>query len=205
VLAPRSIALDGEGARFGVGFAVFDRTGTAVASGQERKIYSANSDVPVRYELTIPVQPGSYRVRLAAIDLEGNSGSVEREVEAVSMEGQAFAFGDLLLGTAREIKAADLRPPVILKVTDGLLGTYTELYTDKPGTLDATDVVSEVADTADGPTLQTGVAQLRERATARFARRSASCQSARCPAATWRGSSLRRPAKPLASSHDLLR
>jgi VWFA-related protein len=157
-----------KGLDLGIGFAVFDRTGNAVASGQERKIYSANSDVPVRYELTIPVDPGSYRVRLAAIDIEGNSGSVEREVEAFSMEGQAFAFGDLLLGTAREIKAADLRPPVILKVADGLLGTYTELYTDKPGTLEGTDVVFEVADTADGPTLQTGVAQLRERADRTF-------------------------------------
>jgi VWFA-related protein len=148
----------------GMGFAVFDRTGNSVASGQERKIYSANSEVPVRYDLTVAVTPGRYRVRLAAIDIEGNSGSVERDVEAFSMEGQAVAFGDLLLAPARELKTGDLRPSVIVKVNDGQLGTYTEIYTDKPGMLDNTDVVFEVADNADSPTLQKGIVQVRERA-----------------------------------------
>ena len=145
-----------------MGFAVFDKVGSVVASGQERKIYSANSDVPVRYELTIPVPPGSYRVRLAAIDLEGHRGSVERDVEAFRMEGQALALGDMILAPARDLRGGDLRPPVVLRVSDGELGTYTELYTDAPGSLDSTNVVFEVADTADGPTLQSSVAEVRE-------------------------------------------
>jgi VWFA-related protein len=151
-----------KGLDIAIGFGVFDRTGAVVASGQERKIYSANSDVPIRYDLTIPVSPGTYRVRLAAVDLAGKSGSVEREVDVFGMEGQALAFGDLILAPVRETARGDLRAPVVLKVDDGQLGTYTELYTDKPGSLEQTTVAFEVADTADGPTLQSGTAQMRE-------------------------------------------
>ena len=74
------------------------------ASGQERKIYSANSDLPIRYDVTIALDPGRYRVRLAAIDLAGNSGSVEREVDAFRMDGQELAFGDLILTPVRDAK-----------------------------------------------------------------------------------------------------
>jgi VWFA-related protein len=146
-----------------VGFAMFSQTGAAVASGQERKIYSANSDLPIRYDLAIAVDPGTYRLRLAAIDTAGTSGSVEREIHAFGMSNQAVAFGDLILSAVREGKAGDVRPAVILQISDGHLATYTELYTNKPGTLDDTTVRFEVADTEDGPTLQTGVAEIRER------------------------------------------
>ena len=37
-----------DGLDLAIGFAVFDRQGAVVASGQERKVYSANSDVPIR-------------------------------------------------------------------------------------------------------------------------------------------------------------
>ena len=36
-----------------IGFAIFDDVGKAVLSGQERKIYSANTDLPIRYELAV--------------------------------------------------------------------------------------------------------------------------------------------------------
>ena len=134
-----------------IGFAVFDQLGKAVASGQERKIYSANSDLPIRYELAVAVDPGTYRVRLAAIDTAGKSGSVERDVPAFGMASQEFAVGDLILSSVRDGRGNDLRAPVVLQVGDGQLATYTELYTNKPGTLDDSKVVFEIADTADGP------------------------------------------------------
>jgi tetratricopeptide (TPR) repeat protein len=146
-----------------IGFAVFNQVGAPVASGQERKIYSANSDLPIRYDLAIAVDPGTYRFRLAAIDTAGMSGSVEREVHAFGMSNQAVAVGDLILSAVRQGKPGDVRPPVILQIADGQLATYTELYTNKAGTLDDTNVMFEVADTEDGPTLQTGAAEIRER------------------------------------------
>lgn len=146
-----------------IGFGVFDRSGKVVSSGQERKIYSPNSDVPIRYDLSIPLDPGTYRIKLAAIDLAGNSGSVERDIDAFRMD-QELAFGDLILAPMRDREMGELRAPVVLQVTDGQFGTYTELYTNKPGALDETRVVFEVADTADGPTLQSAIAEVRERA-----------------------------------------
>jgi tetratricopeptide (TPR) repeat protein len=52
----------------------------------------------------------------------------------------------------------------VLRVADGQLATYTELYTNKPGALDDAKVMFEIADTADGPALQTSAADIRERA-----------------------------------------
>jgi VWFA-related protein len=147
-----------------VGFALFNDVGKPVLSGQERKIYSANSDLPIRYELALAVDPGTYRLRLAAVDTAGKSGSVEREVLAFGMTNHELAVGDLILSSVRDGRGNDLRAPVVLKVGDGQLATYTELYTNKPGTLDDTKVVFEVADTADGPALQTSPAEIRERA-----------------------------------------
>ncbi len=146
-----------------IGFAVFDNLGKPVLSGQERKIYSANTTLPIRYELAVAVDPGVYRVRLAGVDLTGKSGSVEREVTAFGMTNHEFAIGDLILNSVRQGTDSDLRAPVVLKVADGLLATYTEIYTNQPGTLDDTKVVFEVADTAEGPTLQTSEAEFRER------------------------------------------
>ena len=147
-----------------IGFAVFDQLGKPVVSGQERKIYSANSDLPIRYELVVAVDPGTYRLRLAAIDVAGKSGSVEREVPAFGMSNHEFAIGDLILSSVREGRGNDLRAPVVLQVGDGQLATYTELYTNKPGSLDDSKVMFEIADTADGPALQTSPAEIRERA-----------------------------------------
>ena len=146
-----------------IGFAIFDDMGKVVLSGQERKIYSANTDLPIRYELAVPVDPGQYRLRLAAVDMSGKSGSVEREVPAFGMANQEFAIGDLILSSVREGKGNDLRAPVVVQVADGQLATYTELYTNKPGTLDDTKVTFEIADTADGPALQSSNAEIRER------------------------------------------
>ncbi|MEO5741012.1 MAG: VWA domain-containing protein, partial [Vicinamibacterales bacterium] len=147
-----------------IGFAIFDETGKPVLGGQERKIYSANTDLPIRYELAVGVDPGEYRLRLAAIDLSGKSGSVEREVSAFGMTNHELALGDLILSSVRDGRGNDLRAPVVLRVADGQLATYTEMYTSKPGALDDTKVLFEVADTADGPALQTSTADIRERA-----------------------------------------
>jgi VWFA-related protein len=147
-----------------IGFAIFDEAGKVVLSGQERKIYSANSDLPIRYELAVAVDPGNYRLRLAAVDMAGKSGSVERAVPAFGMANHELAIGDLILSSVREGRGGDLRAPVVLKVTDGQLATYTELYTNKPGALEQTKVTFEIADTPDGPALQTTAGDIRERA-----------------------------------------
>jgi VWFA-related protein len=163
VMAAEIDPVPGDGALdIALGFALYNDSGRLVASGQERKVYSPNTELPIVYDLTMAVDPGSYRMRLAAIDLAGNSGSVERDVQAWKMSDQEIAVGDLILSGARGIKTGDIRPPVTLKVKDGQLAIYTELYTNKPGALKDTKVVFEVADNAEAPTLRSDVAEIRE-------------------------------------------
>src|SRR5204862_370131 len=113
VMAAEIDPVAGDGALdIAMGFALYNDSGRLVASGQERKIYSPNTDLPILYDLTMAVDSGSYRLRLAAIDLAGNSGSVERDVQAWKMDDQEIAVGDLLLSPARGMKTGDIRPPV---------------------------------------------------------------------------------------------
>jgi VWFA-related protein len=147
-----------------IGHVLYDGEGKPVNAGQERKIYSANTDRPLRYETALSVSPGKYRFRIAAIDLAGNSGSVERDVVAFQTNGQELALGDLMLASAREAKNGSLRPPVLLKVDDGQIATFTELYTNKPGALKEAKVTFEIAEAADSPTLTSDAAQYRSRA-----------------------------------------
>src|SRR5918994_8016783 len=104
-----------------IGFALFGPAGQPVMGGQERKIYSANSDLPIRYELAVAVDPGEYRLRVAAVDMSGKSGSVEREVTAFGMAHHEFALGDLILSSVRDGRGNDLRAPVVLQISDGQL------------------------------------------------------------------------------------
>jgi VWFA-related protein len=147
-----------------IGHALYDKEGRAVDAGQERKIYSPNSDRPLKYELVLSVNPGTYRFRLAAIDLAGNSGSVEREVQAWQTAGQELAVGDLMLSGVREAQSGNLRPPVTLRIDDGQVASFTELYTNRPGALEEAKVVFEIAEDAEAPTLRSGVADIRARA-----------------------------------------
>ncbi|HEV3215943.1 MAG TPA: VWA domain-containing protein [Vicinamibacterales bacterium] len=146
-----------------IGHALYDEEGRLVDVGQERKIYSPNSDRPLRYETALSVNPGKYRFRIAAIDLSGNSGSVEREVQAWQTGGQQLALGDLMLAGIRDTRGGAIRPPVLLKVDDGQLAAFTEVYTNKPGSLDDAKVSFEIAEDADGPMLKSDVAQYRLR------------------------------------------
>jgi len=164
VMAAEIDPVAGDGALdIAMGFALYNDSGRLVASGQERKIYSPNTDLPILYDLTMAIDSGSYRLRLAAIDLAGNSGSVERDVQAWKMDDQEIAVDDLLLSPAHGLKTGDIRPPVTLKIQDGQLATYTELYTNKPGALEDTKVVFELADNAEGPTLRSDVGEIRAR------------------------------------------
>ena len=146
-----------------IGHALYDQDGRTVSAGLERKIYSPNSDRPLRYEMALSVDPGKYRFRIAAIDLAGNSGSVEREVQAWQTAGQEFALGDLMLAGVKDTRGGTIRPPVLLKVDDGQVATFTELYTSKPGSLDDAKVTFEIAEDADAPMLKSDVAAYRAR------------------------------------------
>jgi VWFA-related protein len=164
-----------------IGHALYDQTGRAVDVGQERKIYSANSDRPLRYEIGILVNPGTYRLRLAAIDLSGNTGSVDREIYAPQTNSQDVAVGDLMLASAHDFEGGAIRPPVLPKVDDGVLQAFTEIYTNKPGSLAQVQVAFDVAEGADAIALKSTSASFQVRPDGMSAAAAANVQVAALP------------------------
>src|SRR5438270_9581022 len=67
--------------------------------GQERKIYSPNSDRPLRYEMALAVNPGKYRYRIAAIDLAGN----RSEEHTSELQSQSNLVCRLLLEKKKDL------------------------------------------------------------------------------------------------------
>ena len=125
-----------------IGFAMFDEMGKAVLSGQERKIYSANTDLPIRYELA----RGRRSRHLSAAARRCRYGGEERQRRA---RGAGVRHGEPRVRAGRshpQRRCAKDAATIFarlscLQVADGQLATYTELYTNKPGALDDTKVV----------------------------------------------------------------
>jgi Flp pilus assembly protein TadD len=168
-----------------IGHVLYDRSGNVVTVGQERKIYSANTDRPLRYEMTVAADPGVYQLRVGAVDLAGHSGSVEREVQVWSVTGRDVALGDLMLANVHEATSGTVRPPVVAKVSDGKVAAFTELYTNKPGSLDASTVAFDVAEDADAPALTSDSMRFRPRDDGTSAQASAVLSVSALPAGSY--------------------
>jgi len=146
------------------GFVLFDREGRSVLNGGERKIFVGSPGIePLKYDVSLAVEPGIYKLRFGVIDDAGNRGSVEREVQAWQMSGDALAVGDLMLSEGAEGRTSTLRPPVNLRVDSGRLAAYMELYSDRPDVLDRAAVMMEIAEREDSPAIFSGPAAIRAR------------------------------------------
>ena len=99
------------------------------------------------------VEPGQYRLMLAAVEDEGRHGSLTHRFDACRMADQPFAMGDLMLTTAEADDAIAARPQVVPRLTAGHLRTYLELYSDDPAELRGLRVRTEVARTPTGTAL----------------------------------------------------
>lgn len=147
-----------------LGFVLFDREGRTVLTGGERKIFVGSPGTePLKYDVSVAVEPGIYKLRFGVIDDAGNRGSVEREVQAWQMSGDALAVGDLMLSEGAEGRTSTLRPPVNLRVDSGRLAAYMELYSDRPEVLDRAAVFMEIAEREDSPAIFSGPAAIRAR------------------------------------------
>jgi VWFA-related protein len=136
-----------------LGFVLFNSQGRAVNSGSERKIFTLAGAHSVEYDLALTVEPGSYRLRFAAIDGAGNRGSLEHDVRVWQMAGDKVVVGDLMLGRAGPGSGRALRPVVNTRIDNGQLAVYTEFYSNRPETLEEVDVVMEIAAEETGPAL----------------------------------------------------
>jgi VWFA-related protein len=146
-----------------VGMVLSDADGKTVTSSLQRATLSAADGVrgPVLEHLAaLVVDPGTYTLKLAAIDAGGRRGSIERPVNAWQMSGVPFAVSDLLIGDVPAKPAEGLRPAVEAHLATGQLGAYMELYSDQPDYFASAQVRVEVAKDSAGPALASALGQL---------------------------------------------
>jgi len=148
-------------AEYTIGYVLIDDQGNVAASGQEkRKLDSIDrrSTSALGFATALVVDPGNYHVRFGVVDAEGRRGSVIRDVHAWKTKGEAFAAGDLMVGSLNGNQP--MRPQVEPRVADGRLAAYVELYASSPAAFADAAVTIEIADDQDGAALTSAAAQL---------------------------------------------
>ena len=149
----------------GIALAVFDREGEVVADSIERTTLAptgGGSSRVLTYVRGFLVEPGTYTLRLAAIDGGGRLGSIEHEVQAWQMSGERLAIGDLIVNDAPASPGEGIQPGVDVRLDTGRLAAYLELYADDPEAFARAEVAIEIAEDESGPALTTGAASLRD-------------------------------------------
>ena len=106
------------------------------------------------------VNPGTYTLKLAAIDQQGRRGSVEHRFDARLRVGGPFRFGDLMLADG-EVGSA-LKPKIEARVSRQAVTAYTEIYASDPVRFEGASVMFEVAREPNGPTLASAAGVLAE-------------------------------------------
>lgn len=119
--------------------------------GAEPPVGQATGDV-LPFSTTIPIAPGTYLVRVAAMDSSGRVGSVEHRVDARPVPiGALSATGPLLVRVSNR-PASDPRLALDGVSQDERLAMEIDLLGDS-ARLSGADVTFEVASTAEGPAL----------------------------------------------------
>jgi hypothetical protein len=125
--------------------ALFDRDGTVIAN------WVASDAELARAPLigAMLVEPGAYRLRVAAIDATGRSGTADYDVLAEIVQTGPLKLSSLVIGLNREGTFV----PRLEFTTEPVAIGYLELYGGAPGM--AVNAVLEVSKTANGPALVT--------------------------------------------------
>ena len=143
-----------------IGFSLRDVDGNIVSSGRQQVTLNPVErprGAVLEHVISFITDPGSYVARVAVADGRGQSGSVEHPVQAWQLADVPFASGDLLLADASTGAPDELAVPVEARVAGDRLAVYTELYSDEPTGLDSVQVRVDVAESASGEPLVTGM------------------------------------------------
>jgi hypothetical protein len=146
-----------------LGFVLTDADGRVVARGTQSPTLTPVDGLRgplLEYSSTLIVDPGTYTLKMAAVDAQGRLGSLEHPLQAWQMSGVPFAVGDLLLADTPTTPGEPIHPPVEARLATGQLAAYMELYADQPETLEATQVKIEVAATDTGLALASAQGRL---------------------------------------------
>jgi hypothetical protein len=133
-----------------VAFALSDSAGKVAASRAYQGIEGGDGDW-VDFTGEAVVDPATYTLRLAAVDVSGRRGSVEHTVKAALVTAGGLEISDLVLAPAAG--GAAVRPAVDLEISGGGLSAFLEVGSSDPRRLAEARVAVELADAADGPAL----------------------------------------------------
>jgi VWFA-related protein len=142
---------------YALGYVLFDGQGRVVSSHQEKTRLTpvdGREDVPLAYLVSASVDPGTYVLRIGAVDDQGRRASIVRDIHAYKLTEQEFAAGDLLLGNTPQ-PGQSLRPQVEPRIYDNRLSAYVELYAAQPAVFGAATALLEVAENEDAAPLVT--------------------------------------------------
>jgi hypothetical protein len=128
----------------------FDAKGTGRPWHAESKELAG---APIR--TAVDVQPGQYRVRIAATDAQGRAGSLDVETDATLIDASPLTLSALVLGVP---SSGSFAPRLTFTASDAQAIGYVEIYgVPKGGNV---GVTFELAAADGGPALATGPAQI---------------------------------------------
>jgi VWFA-related protein len=152
--------IDGEGAPekadVTLGYLLQDVDGKVVLNNVQQSTLERieGADGPVLEHVALmTVEPGTYTLKLAAVDAAGRRGSIEHPLQAWQMAGVPFATSDLILGDAPAMLTGPPRPHVEARLEGDRLGAYMEMYGTDPAALSEIRVRLEVASDVAGAAL----------------------------------------------------
>lgn len=142
-----------------VAFRILDADGKLLAS----RISDINKDEQAEirddqpYLTTHTLPPGSYTLKIAAVDLEGRRGTVEHRFRAATRAGGTFTLGDLMLSDAGVVRGGSLVPNIAPAVASGAVNGYVEFQSEREhGMLGRATVALEIAREPNAPAIISG-------------------------------------------------
>lgn len=123
--------------------AIFDRDGKSVSH------WTATTEELQRSPIigAMPAEPGAYRLRVAAIDSTGRTGTADYEVETEIVQTGALKLSSVILGLSRDGRFS----PRLQFGNEPTALAYIEMYGAPPGTRISSSL--ELSQTMNGPAL----------------------------------------------------
>ena len=118
-----------ESLQYAAGLVVATKDGTIIAASEEpRELTPVEGDDRLAtYGGMVVLEPGTYRLRVALANAQKRVGSIEREVLAWQLNGDALTLGDLLVAP-EPVGGAAVVPAVEPRVHNGSLVAMAEVY-----------------------------------------------------------------------------
>ena len=141
---------------FALGYVLTNERGRVITSAGVRRTLVPEVGDPnqvLRYDTALSVEPGSYALRVAAVDKDGRLGAVVSRIELPTLTPAELSTSDLIVGNV-PAEGATLSPRVEPVITSSELAGHLELYLPDASGDDLT-VTLDIAEGDASPALAT--------------------------------------------------